>query len=115
MRFQSLDLNMGDNYVDKHRDTQLSLAEFDFFKPLYDIQKLSLCGLKMPLIEQQAKLNNEIAKLIEQKKISEALKYVDELDDIYNKEFIKLQLYAELSKDDVVGLYSKSCIIMNII
>lgn len=86
-------------------DTQLSLAEFDFFKPLYDIQKLSLCGLKMPLIEQQAKLNNEIAKLIEQKKISEALKYVDELDDIYNKEFIKLQLYADLSKDDVVGLY----------
>lgn len=98
-----LENKVGSNFV--LLDSQLYLSEFDFFKPLDDIEKLSFCGIIHSLNEIQIEIKNTLQEFINQKNLYDAIQYIDGLSNSYNKDFIKLQLYSDFSKQNDLGLY----------
>lgn len=86
-------------------DADLYMRDFDFLEPLQEINELSIQGFTNSLINEDFDIINNIKKMIENKSILEINEYIENLDNIYNKDFLKLQIYSEL--EDEKGIFQK--------
>ncbi|MFW2079190.1 hypothetical protein ACG94X_16055 [Acinetobacter sp. ULE_I010] len=81
-------------------DSQLYLVELDFLEPLFNVDKLCIQGFSNSLVEGQIKINERLKRMIEEKLIFEAIEYIDNIEPYYNKDFLKLQVYSELTGEN---------------
>ncbi|MCU4707763.1 CHAT domain-containing protein [Acinetobacter pittii] len=98
-----LNNDLNDNYL--FFDTDLYSVEIDFLEPLQEIKNLSIQGFTNSLINEDFNIIKNLKKMIETKSFLEINEYIDSLDNIYNKDFLKIQIYSEL--EDEKGIFQK--------
>lgn|GEM_PF-6375518 len=98
-----LNNDLNDNYL--FFDTDLYSIEIDFLEPLQEIKNLSIQGFTNSLINEDFNIIKNLKKMIEKKSFLEINEYIDSLDNTYNKDFIKIQIYSEF--EDEKGIFQK--------
>jgi hypothetical protein len=86
-------------------DADLYMRNFDFLEPLQEINKLSIQGFTNSIINEYFDIVNNLKEMIKNKSILEINEYIDSLNNIYNKDFLKIQIYSEL--EDEKGIFQK--------
>tara|TARA_B100001179_G_C18601012_1_gene410262 strand:+ start:113 stop:3868 length:3756 start_codon:yes stop_codon:yes gene_type:complete len=99
----SFENKIGSNFI--VFDTQLYMLDFDFLKPLNDIDVLSICGFTNSLIEEEQDIKLKIQNMIDNNAIAELIEYINNLDGIDHKDFLRLQVYSQLM--DERGYFKK--------
>lgn len=80
-------------------DTQLYMLDLDFISPLHEIEALSVCGFINTMKNQEQDIKLEIQNMIENNAIAELIEYINNLEGIDDKDFLKLQIYSQLMDD----------------
>lgn len=80
-------------------DTQLYMLDLDFITPLYEIEALSICGFTNTMKNQEQDIKLKIQNMIDDNAIAELIEYINNLEGIDDKDFLKLQVYSQLMDD----------------
>lgn len=86
-------------------DTQLYMLDLDFISPLHEIEALSICGFTNTMKNQEQDIKLKIQNMIDNNAISEIIEYMNNLEGIDDKDFLKLQVYSQLMDDK--GFFKK--------
>lgn len=86
-------------------DTQLYMLDLDFISPLHEMEALSICGFTNTMKNQEQDIKLEIQNMIDNNAISEIIEYMNNLEGIDDKDFLKLQVYSQLMDDR--GFFTK--------
>lgn len=80
-------------------DTQLYMLDLDFISPLHEMEALSICGFTNTMKNQEQDIKLEIQNMIDNNAIAEIIEYMNNLEGIDDKDFLKLQVYSQLMDD----------------
>lgn len=80
-------------------DTQLYILDLDFISPLHEMEALSICGFTNTVKNQEQDIKLEIQNIIDNNAIAEIIEYMNNLEGIDDKDFLKLQVYSQLMDD----------------
>ncbi|WP_134817600.1 hypothetical protein [Acinetobacter calcoaceticus] len=98
-----LNNNLNNNYL--FFDTELYSLEIDFLEPLQEIENLSIQGFINLFTNKSFNVLKTLKKMIKEKSIIEINEYIDNLDNTFNKDILKIQVYSMF--EDETGIFQK--------